>query len=203
MIEGADRLSFQGDGQTPLQPDDLEGLVPDWVSTRGDLDEVEQRNIADARRRWFARSTNLARTLDDSALRDLHRDMFGDVWRWAGHYRPRETSVGIDPTRIASEVRKLCGNAAAWFESAPDDRSQREALARFHHRLVSIHPFLNGNGRHARLATDLLARDLAQAVPTWGEALPDTERIATYLDALRTADRDANDLEPLITFMWS
>lgn len=203
MSGGTDGLSFSGDGQTPLQPEDLDGLLPGWVTTRGDLDEVEQRNIATARHRWLqTRASNLDVLLDDGALRALHADMFGDVWRWAGHYRPRETSLGIEPTRIPGEVRKLCGDVASWLQHAEEPRAIREGLARFHHRLVSIHPFRNGNGRHARLATDLLARAVDEPIPVWGAHVPESERVDAYLDALRAADRDPDELGPLMAFMW-
>jgi len=103
--------------------------------------------------------------LDDKYLRDLHRAMFGDVWAWAGSYRRLETSIGIDPARIAVGVRDLVADTKIWAE-------HEEPLCvavRFHHRLVSIHPFPNGNGRHGRQAADYLMEALKQPPFTWGQ----------------------------------
>jgi Fic-DOC domain mobile mystery protein B len=132
--------------------------------------------------------------LDDKYLRDLHRAMFGDVWAWAGSYRRLETSIGIDPARIAVGVRDLVADTKIWAE-------HEEPLCvavRFHHRLVSIHPFPNGNGRHGRQAADYLMEALKQPPFTWGAVggrgdVEGTRR--RYLAALREADN--GDLAPL------
>ena len=127
--------------------------------------------------------------------------MFGDVWDWAGVYRLSDRNIGIDWTEVPAAVRNLVQDAPAWFEGA----EQRTAVARFHHRLVAIHPFPNGNGRHSRAAADHLCNALGFATPTWGaRTYTDTAELrAAYLAALRTADRDPNDLEPLVDFMSS
>lgn len=183
-------LSFDGDGQTPLSADDTEGLIPPWVATLGDLNEVERTNIGRARVRWLGRGRRPVSILDDQSLRRLHRDMFADVWRWAGRYRTRETSIGTDPLLIAVGVRELVGDAPYWL-----DQDTRSGVARFHHRLVRIHPFVNGNGRHGRLAADVLAVQAGVDVPRWmGER-------AEYLSALRHADA-TDDVGPLTDFMW-
>lgn len=168
-------LTFEGDGQTPLDEDDLEGLLPTWVATRADLNEVEQANIAAARALWLRRPS--LSVLDDLELRKLHKDMFGDVWRWAGRHRTRETSIGVEPVGIAVALRNLVGDARVWLAADP-----LTAVARFHHRLVFIHAFPNGNGRHGRLASDVLAAAVGIPAPGWG-----SDRSA-YLGALRHAD---------------
>lgn len=101
-------------GSTPLDPDDAEGLIPSWVATRADLNEAEQRNIVTGldRRRWRRPSVDVM--LDDLTVRDLHKDMFGAVWRWAGTYRRREASIGIDPMRVSTSVRDLMEDARLW-----------------------------------------------------------------------------------------
>ena len=195
----SDPLFDTSDGNTPIDDDEALGLKLTWVRTRGDLNEAEAANILDARR--AIRSSALDDVLDDLWLRQLHRRMFGDVWDWAGVYRLSDRNIGIDWAGVPAAVRNLVQDAQAWF----GDDDQRTAVARFHHRLVAIYPFPNGNGRHSRAAADHLCTALGTAPPTWGAlTYADTADLrAAYLAALRTADRDPNDLDPLVGFMWS
>ncbi len=193
------RLVPAGDGQTALSADDSAELIPTYISTRGELFDAEQRNIADALLRRRPPATE--QLLDDKYLRDLHRAMFRQVWRWAGRYRQRETNIGVDPHQIAISVRALTGDARTWVEDRtyPPD----ELAIRFHHRLVAIHPFPNGNGRHGRIAADYLARGLGQEPFSWGAGHRVTTDVlrAAYLDALHHADR--GDIKPLVSFARS
>lgn len=186
------------DGHTALDEDDRLGLRPTYIATRGDLFEAEQRNIVKARLR---RPPSAQELLDDWYLRRLHRAMFGDVWEWAGQYRQRETNIGVDPGQIAADVRKLVGDVRAWIEygTYPPD----EIAVRFHHGLVAIHPFRNGNGRHSRIAADYLIVALDGARFGWGGQLTTgtDELRATYLQALRQADD--GDFDVLIAFARS
>lgn len=184
MITTSDPLGPLGDGHTPLGDDDRQGLKLSYVTTRGELNEAEQQNILRARQR---RPPALEALLDDKYLRDLHRAMFGDVWAWAGRYRSLETSIGIDPTQIAVSVRGLVADARIWAEH----EEPLSLAVRFHHRLVWIHPFPNGNGRHGRQAADYLMEALGQPPFTWGAASRTGDVEATrrrYLAALRKAD---------------
>ena len=187
-------------GATPLTHDDLVGLIPLDVVTRGDLDAVEAANILRARLWARSRSFGIVRLLRRELVFDVHRRMFGDVWRWAGTQRRRETSIGVDPLTIAVALRDLLDDTRAWVDHGtyqPD-----EAAVRFHHRLVQIHVFPNGNGRHARFCADLLARDLGRPFFTWGgSALVDADALrAEYLRALRAMDADRDDVGPLLAF---
>ncbi len=195
----SDPLFDTSDGNTPIDEDEALGLKLTWVRSRGDLNEAEAANILDARR--AIRSPTLGEVLDDLWLRQLHFRMFGDVWTWAGTYRLSYRNIGIDWTEVPAAVRNLVQDAQAWI----GDDEQHTSVARFHHRLVAIHPFPNGNGRHARAAADYLSNALKIALPTWGAlTYNDTANLrAAYLAALRTADRATNDLEPLVGFMWS
>ncbi len=190
-----DAFFATGDGQTELSDDDREGLIPTYVATRADLFAAEQLGIALA---LIGRSPSVTKLLDDKYLRDLHRAMFREVWRWAGRYRIRETNIGIDPSMIPTAVRSLVDNARAWveFESFGHD----ELAVRFHHRLVQIHPFPNGNGRHARIAADLLSRGLGNAALSWGRHTYSTTASLreAYVRALRRADQGA--YEDLVAF---
>lgn len=188
----------EGDGRTAVSDEDTVGLIPTHIATRGDLFEAEQRNIAQA---LLRRSPPVSTLLDDRFLRDLHRRMFGRVWTWAGKYRTRQTNIGISPTDIGVAVRSLVDDTAAWIEYAtyrPD-----ESAVRFHHRLVAIHPFRNGNGRHGRVAADYLALSLGRPRFPWGAGLDvDTSSIRLeYRTALQEADR--GDVARLVVFARS
>lgn len=203
MTDGGDRSWHEAagpDGATPLSDDERDGLRLSWVATRDDLNAAEAANIAQAlrERRWRRCST--AQLLDDLTLRQLHRSMFGDVWKWAGTYRTTEKNIGSDPDHIAVRVRDLCADATYWFQA---HRGDDEAGCRFHHRLVSIHPFANGNGRHARAVTDLLMRSIGAAEFSWGRAslVRASDTRDSYIAALRSAD--AGDLEALLSFVRS
>lgn len=192
-----DPLTDDGPGQTLLGPDDRRGLKPTWVRTRHDLNEAEQANIIRALSRM--RPPAKESILDDLWLRELHRMMFGEVWSWAGSYRTRQTNLGIDPDQVAPAVRNLAEDARLWSSQEAD---ATVVGARFHHRLTLIHPFPNGNGRHARAAASFLVQALAGPRLSWGRGYGDTNLARTrYLGALRAADR--GDLEPLVAFVTS
>jgi Fic-DOC domain mobile mystery protein B len=189
-------------GSTPLDPDEAEGLKPAWVATRADLNEVEQANILTALTRDKWRRITTDALLDDKSARDLHRDMFDDVWIWAGKYRPTEKSIGVDPRTISVRVRELMLDAKAWLtlgQPMPADQVAYE----LHHKLVAIHPFPNGNGRHARAMTDLLLRSLGAAPFSWGSASLDKigATRSRYIASLRAAD--GGDYGPLSSFVRS
>lgn len=182
------------DGQTLLDPDDRVGLRQTWISTRADLNVAEQANILRALTRIGRPSA--ATILDDLWLKELHQRMFGEVWDWAGRYRRTLTNLGVEPHLIAARMRDLVLDAVAW---------QDEPLlvaVRFHHRLVVIHPFVNGNGRHGRAAATSLSRALDGPPLTWGIHLGEPANARRrYLEALRQAD--AGDIEPLVEFSTS
>lgn len=190
-----DPLVPVGDGHTELSDEDRLGLVPTYIATRGELFDAEQRNVADA---LLRRRPTVTRLLDDKYLRDLHRAMFGQVWRWAGQYRRTETPIGTDPSRIAVEVRTLVDDVRAWVDYSTYERD--ELAVRFHHRLVAIHPFPNGNGRHSRIAADQLVTALGSEPFSWGAGLHvNTDALrAAYREALQRAD--AGDIGGLLEF---
>lgn len=183
-----------GDGQTTLGPDDVEGLIPTYISTRAELYEAEQRNIARALRRD---SPSINVLLDDRYLRDLHRHMFGDVWTWAGKYRTCETNIGVPFEQVAGAVLDTVRDVATWIDHATF--ASDEIAVRLHHRLVVIHPFPNGTGRHSRIAADLIV-GLGQPVFSWGAGRQrSTQPLRNaYREALRQADN--GDVAALIAF---
>ena len=190
-----DALVPIGDGHSELSEDDRLRLIPTYIATRGELFEAEQRNIAEA---MLGRHPTSAELLDDSYLRQLHRVMFGKVWRWAGTYRRRETNISIDPIDITVAVRDLVRDATTWIELGTNEPD--ELAIRFHHRMVAIHPFPNGNGRHGRIAADYLVTSLGHPTFTWGSRLDvDTDELRRrYIEALHDADDD--DISGLIEF---
>jgi Fic-DOC domain mobile mystery protein B len=190
----------QPDGATALPPDQRRGLKQSWIVSMDDLNEAEADNILTASNRWHRRRLTLDSLLDDKAVRDLHRDMFGDVWTWAGSYRSGLLNIGVHPTQVAVTVRDLVDDAKFWFASdSPVDLDV--AAVCLHHALVAIHPFPNGNGRHARFLTDLLLTVVGAPAFTWGrrDLGPISDVRARYVAALRRADR--GDYEALAEFV--
>lgn len=193
------------DGNTPLDPDEMEGLRPTYITTRHELDEAEAANIAKAYRRLKTsrRAGLLQVVLDDLFVRRLHKQMFGEVWNLAGAYRASEKNLGVDPSTIGIRVRSLVDDVRTWCEPHASRWSDGEIAARMHHAMVVIHPFANGNGRHARLYANYLLRALGQPLFTWGstELVTTGEARERYLQALRAADE--GDFAPLLDFVRS
>jgi len=193
-----DQLFEQLADATPLTQEEREGLTPSYITLRHELNEAEQANIIEAGEWAFARKRNV---LDDSFLHRLHKRMFGNVWKWAGEIRRSGKNIGVDAYKISTELRQLLDDTGYWIEHStykPD-----EIAARFHHQLVFIHPYSNGNGRHARLATDLLLVSMECPRFSWGRAnlVSTGETRSAYIEALRAADR--HDYEPLMIFVRS
>lgn len=185
------------DGATPLDPNELEGLIPSYIATQGELNSAENANILQAEI-WLL-SKRHPDVLNIEFLKQLHKKMFEDVWRWAGIFRKTGKNIGVDAHKISSEIYKLCQDIRYWANH--QTYTWNEIGARFHHHLVSIHPFSNGNGRHARLATDVLLNSHGQAKFSWGsESLTKAgEARNRYITALRAADR--GDFSALLGFV--
>ncbi len=186
------------EGATPIDPEEAQDLIPS-LSTQAELNEFELLNIMEAAA-WAERSRKVRiDLLNPQTLRLLHKRMFGKTWRWAGIYRKTQKSIGVEAYRIAPELHGLTEDVKAWLQF--ESYAPAEIAARFHHRLVLIHAFQNGNGRHARMATDLLCVRQGWPASGWGSSdlvAQGTAR-AHYLDALRQADQ--HNLGPLIEFM--
>jgi Fic-DOC domain mobile mystery protein B len=194
-------LFLEGEGNRPLSADEQADLIPN-LATKEELNEWERQNILEAYA-WALAPNDRRRhdPLVESYVRDLHLRMFDQTWRWAGTYRTAEKNIGVPHHEIQDRLAALLGDARYWLEHgtyAPD-----ELAIRFHHRLVLIHPFANGNGRHARLMADVLAQRQDRLVFTWGGAdlasAGDFRR--RYIDALQAAD--AHDIGPLLAFARS
>ena len=183
-------MEFQyAPGATPLDPDEAAGLVPSHITTQADLNAWEQANILQAVR-WVARQKKRD-LLTEGFVRDLHRRMFDQTWKWAGTFRQSNKNIGVDWTKVAVKLRNLLDNTRFQIDHKvfePD-----ELVIRFHHQLVWVHAFPNGNGRHARLMADVLAQQLGRPRMTWGGADVELVSMGTvrdrYLKALREADQ--------------
>ncbi len=190
-------------GATPLTEEDLRGLKIPSVRTQGELNEVEAANIIRGQE-WGLRSrrARMPDMLSDNFLQRLHLEMFGSVWKWAGKYRTTDTNIGVPHHRIRQDLRQVYDDAHSWLEFntyQPD-----EFAVRLHYRVVAIHPFRNGNGRHARMLSHLvLVRHFkAKPLPWGGSLLREADKTRkAYIAALVAADR--RDMAPLLAFARS
>jgi Fic-DOC domain mobile mystery protein B len=195
-------LFQEPDDATPLEAGERDGLLQTWITTRADLNLAEEENIVKGavwgRRRRSGTPNDI---LAEDFTRTLHERMFGDVWKWAGKYRQTERNIGISAARIPAEMPMMFDDIRYWVDNNtfPAD----EIAIRLHHRLVVIHPFPNGNGRHARLMADLLVERLGGRAFTWGGgSLANVGELRTkYISVLRKAD--GNAIEPLVAFARS
>ena len=188
------------DGNTPLSPDELADLIPN-LATKEELNEWERENILLAREWAIEDRTLPVAVASDEYVRKLHRKMFDETWKWAGTYRLTEKNIGAPVHEIREGLVALFGDVRYWIENST--YSADEIAVRFHHRLVLIHPFPNGNGRHARLIADVLIMKFGRPAFTWGSANLVQEGAARvrYLEAIRAADN--GDIEPLLRFARS
>ena len=191
---------FDGDddANTPLDAEEREQLIPSYITLRAELNEAELTNIADARK-WL--SSRKRDVLDSRFLNELHKRMYGDVWKWAGTYRTTARNIGIDAHRIPVELYQAVDTAKYW--ATTKTFSADEIAIRFSHRVVAIHPYPNGNGRFSRMVGDLLAIELGRLRFSWGQTnlVNPSETRKAYIAALKAAD--AEDFEPLIAFARS
>lgn len=190
------------EGQTPLSENEQEGLKISSITTREELDEFEQLNIEKAIQWTFGKKLKAEQLFSEKFIKDLHKRMYGDVWNWAGTYRTSEKNIGIKSYLIGVELKQLLDDAIYWTQNKT--YNSQEIAIRFKHRLVSIHCFANGNGRHSRLMADLIMEKLYnEKFFSWGSTnlVKATEVRAEYIKAVRKADQQ--DLLPLIAFAKS
>lgn len=176
-------------GQTPLDEDEKVGLLVHSITTRGELDEFEQLGLEKASE-WLLKkkfTTEIILTIE--FVMKIHNKMFSDIWKWAGEFRKTEKNIGVDPIIIPTQLKNLLDDCKYWIENKIFDED--EIAVRLSHRLVSIHPFVNGNGRHSRLMDDVLInKGFGKPYFTWGSVnlIKEGEARKNYLLALREAD---------------
>ncbi len=197
---GLDLTCFPG--QTPLEPEETEGLRIPAIATRGELDEFEQHNIEQAMLWTLKRRFKPEQIFTEAFVKEVHKRMYGEVWAWAGQFRKTEKNIGVDKWKIGLELRQLLEDTIWW--TANKIYSPDEIAIRFKHRLVSTHCFPNGNGRHSRLMADIVADQVFnRPVFSWGAIglTAEGQARAHYLAALKTAD--AGRVEALLAFARS
>ena len=189
------------EGATPLEPDEIEGLVHTHIETRDELNALESANIADCLVWLSSQSTlSLEEILSLDFARTLHEEMFSRVWSWAGNFRTTEKNIGCDPSQIRVNLYNLFEDIKCWIEF--NHYESRELSARIHHQLVKIHPFPNGNGRHARIFTNCVREKGLGIEPIiWATGNIDRqgEERREYIDSLRQADQ--NNYQPLVSYL--
>lgn len=190
------------DGQTPIDEDEKEGLLIEIIATKSELDEFEQQNIEEAMQWVFGKKFKARDVFTEKFICNLHKRMYGNVWRWAGDFRKTDKNMGVDKFQIPIELKVLCDDAFHWMENKTFP--PEEIAIRFKHRIVSIHCFSNGNGRHSRLMGDIIIEKLYGQEPfSWGAGnlskAGDTR--INYLQAVKSADH--GDYAPLLAFARS
>jgi len=187
------------EGATPLDPDEAEGLLPKHITTRDQLNQWEQANILEAEKWISGRNFHIENIITMEFIKNLHRRMFGKTWSWAGSFRKSNKNIGVEWYVITSDLSILMDDVL--YQAKNSVYPAGELAVRFHHRLVSIHLFPNGNGRHARLMADILLLSQGESRFPWGKT-PTSGDISPvrkqYILALRAADR--MDYLPLMNF---
>ena len=187
---------------TPLEAEDLEQLIPTHIATRADLNAVERDNMLAARLWAFTGRpiADVSALFNLTVIDDIHRRMFGNVWQWAGRRRTRATNIGVHPSQTGTELREALDDALFWHDRATFDPIER--AVRVHHRLVLIHPYVNGNGRHARFVADLYLHIIGEPTMMWNsDESEESDTRADYIAALRLADN--GDYSQLIAYASS
>jgi Fic-DOC domain mobile mystery protein B len=187
------------DGQTPLDEDEKEGLKIKSITTQKELDEFEQLNIEKAIEWTIHANLKAEKILTEKFIKDFHKKMYSDVWKWAGEFRRTEKNIGISWTQIGIELKKLLEDTKYWVEN--ETYLPEEIAIRFKHRIVAIHCFPNGNGRHSRIMADIIVESIfGKEIFTWHKSnmVKADEIRKSYILALREADK--GNIVPLVEF---
>ncbi|PQJ81286.1 mobile mystery protein B [Polaribacter glomeratus] len=187
------------DGQTPLDEDEKEGLKIKSITTQKELDEFEQLNIEKAVEWTLRAHLKSEKILTEKFIKDFHKKMFGDIWKWAGEFRMSNKNIGINWTQIAIELKNLFDDTKYWIENKT--YTPKEIAIRFKHRIVAIHCFPNGNGRHSRMMADIIIESIfGEEIFSWqmSNMVKADETRKAYIKALRAADN--GNINPLLKF---
>lgn len=186
-------------GATPIDLNETEGLVPIHITTQAELNEWEQANIIDAQLWLSNKQLKLGEILDQSFMKKLHQKMFNKTWSWAGKFRKTDKNIGITWHKVPVQLKQLIEDVN--FQVVHKTYAVDEVATRFHHRLVFIHPFVNGNGRWSRLITDAFLFSHNQEPFSWGKInfkdVDDARK--QYITALKLADK--HDYSLLLNFV--
>ncbi|QXP61428.1 mobile mystery protein B [Olleya sp. HaHaR_3_96] len=186
-------------GQTPLDEDEKEGLKIKSITTQKELDEFEQLNIEKAVEWTIRANLKPEKILTEKFIKDLHKKMYSDVWKWAGAFRKTDKNIGIKWTQIGIELKNLLDDTKYWIDN--NTFPPEEIAIKFKHRIVSIHCFPNGNGRHSRMMADIIMESIfGNEIFSWHQSnmVKANETRNQYIKALREADN--GNIKPLIKF---
>jgi len=189
-------------GQTPLDEEEKEGLKIKSITTQGELDEFAQLNIEKAVEWTIRTRLNAQIIFTERFIKDLHKKIYGDVWKWAGEFRKTEKNIGITWTQISIELKTLLDDTNYWIEN--QIYSPEEVAIRFKHRLVCIHCFPNDNGRHSRMMADMIIESIfGEEIFSWHQSnMVEANQIRkNYIESLKEADK--GNIQPLIDFAKS
>ena len=191
-------LDYQ-DGQTPLSEEEKDGLLLKTITTHGELDEHEQLNIEKAVEWVIKTKFKKSQVLTEKFIKTLHKKMLGNVWSWAGDFRKSEKNIGVKWILIGIELKALLDDTNYWIENKTFPNE--EIAIRFKHRLVNIHCFPNGNGRHSRIMADIMMESMFNEEPfSWNQSnMVKADQIRkNYINAIREGDN--GNINPLIDF---
>ncbi|MBT3984304.1 MAG: mobile mystery protein B [Bacteriovoracaceae bacterium] len=192
-------LFYNRDGQTPVDESIRKDLIPDHINDMTELYESEIENIA-LGIEWA--KTTKKNHRDYFTWLEVHKHMFNDVWKFAGNTRKVELNNPdfLMPYEILPQLKDLQENLIFWLENKTFD--DRELMARVHERLLTIHPFKDGNGRWARLLVNMICEKQNIEVPSWGKEIKeDDKRRSIYISAVKKARKD-DDYAHLISIMY-
>lgn len=187
------------DGQTPLNEEEKDGLLIKTITTHGELDEYEQLNIEQAIEWTMRQNFKKDKILTEAFIKKLHKKMLGRVWSWAGEFRKSEKNIGVKWINIRIDLKTLLDDSKYWIENEiyhPD-----EIAIRFKHRLVNIHCFPNGNGRHSRIMADIIIESIfGKEIFSWNQSnmFKADETRKEYINAIREGDK--GNIAPLMEF---
>ena len=190
-------MTLLPEDSTPLDPEEARGLRLAYVSSRRELNEAKAMNV-EAGLRWAGHARPLLEVLTTRFLTELHRQMFGDVWRWAGSFRRSDKNIGVAWWSVPTAIEALVRDATAWVSQVNPPWSADETAVRFHHQLVAIHAFPNGNGRHSRAAADLMVEAMGMPRFTWGR----TSLIDPGAPAAPTSMRSEPQTDTISSHCW-
>jgi Fic-DOC domain mobile mystery protein B len=190
------------DGQTPLSEEEKEGLLIKSITTHGELNEQEQLNIEEAIKWIINTKFKKDKILTEKFIKSLHKKMFGNVWSWAGKFRTSEKNIGVQWIRIGTDLRMLLDDTHYWIDNGT--YPPEEIAIRFKHKLVTIHCFPNGNGRHSRIMADLIIESIfGRKIFSWNQSnmVKADETRKEYIRSIKEGDK--GDINPLIKFARS
>jgi len=187
------------EGQTPLDENEKDGLKIKSITTQKELDEFEQLNIEKAVEWTIHANLKAEKILTEKFIKNLHKKMYEDVWKWAGKFRKSDKNIGIHWIQINIELKTLLEDTKYWITNKT--YSSEEISIRFKHRIVTIHCFPNGNGRHSRMMADIIMESIfGEEIFSWHKSnmIQANQTRKNYIKALKKADN--GNINPLIDF---